>query len=70
LQKRISYLDKQQINTKTEKNAVNNNFQHQQQYRRANFSVLSDILQDLKNLTTDMSRVRLFVICQKNVFDA
>jgi len=51
LQKRINYSDKQQINTKTKKNAVNYNFQHQQQYRRPNLSVLSDIFQDLKILT-------------------
>jgi len=51
LQKCINYSDKQQINTKTKKNVINYHFQHQQQYRGANLSVLSDIFQDLKNLT-------------------
>jgi len=51
VQKRINWSDKQQINTKTKKNVVNYNFQHQQQYLGANLSLLADIFKDLKNLS-------------------
>jgi len=51
LQKCINYSDTQQINTKTKKNAINHNFQRQQQYLGAYLSLLSDIFQNLKNLT-------------------
>jgi len=51
LQKRINYSDKQQINMKTKKNVINYNFQHQQQYLGAYLSLLSNVFQNLKNLT-------------------